>query len=123
MPGREARGPPPTVWWSTPDTRPDVDGSQLSPSSSVKAMRLAGPASCATKVLPVWESVNRIGSSVRALVNANDTSCQLAAAGVIESSKLTRRVSSPAMNMTLPVFQLTPRLGSPALWPRGDGAG
>src|SRR6185369_13376226 len=71
---------------------------------------------------PGLQSVNRIGSRVRSPASGNDTSLQLAFAGVIESSKVTRSVSSPAMYSTLPLFQLTPRLGSPASWPSEDGA-
>src|SRR5262249_60555216 len=91
--------------------------------SSVEDMRLVLPESWATKVRPSRESVARIGSRVRRLVRGKLTSCQKAVAGACESSKLTRRVSSPARNITLPVNQLTPTDGSPAPVPTGSGAG
>src|SRR5215213_5259249 len=97
-------------------------GIQLSPSSSVKDMRLALPRSCDEKVRPVTGSVNRIGSS-EVTAFAGLTSSQLPSsrsrAGEVQSSKRTRRVLRPETYITVPplsaisLFQLTPRLGSP----------
>src|SRR5690348_6128872 len=98
------------------------DGVHVAPSSSVYSIRLAGPASCETKVRPTELSVKRIGSSVLIEVSGALTSSHVAVEGVTESLKRTRKVCRADMNMAAPVFQLTPTVGSPALSPRPAGA-
>jgi hypothetical protein len=71
---------------------------------------------------PASLSVKRIGSSEVIEVVGALTSVHVAVAGDTESLKLTRRVSRPEMNMTAPVSQFAPSVGSPALWPRPSGA-
>ena len=61
--------------------------------------------------------VKRIGSKLSIEVVGALTSFQVALAGETESSKVTRSVWRMAMNMTLPVAQLTPSVGSPASSP------
>src|SRR5687768_3702368 len=97
-------------------------GVQVSPSSSVKAIRLTFDGrSCETMVRLVWRSVKRIGSKVTIEVVRPERSTQFAVP--LESLKpLTRSVSRPEMNMTLPLDQFTPRVGSPAPCPSGAGA-
>src|SRR6185295_2956991 len=118
-------------WWSAPLGGPHPSsGIQLSPSSSVTADMLqpsvstprlfaaAGVINCETMVRPVLLSVNKIGSIVIRLVQRKLLSSHVALAGTVESSNVARRVCSSAMNITRPVFQLTPIVGSPALLPR-----
>src|SRR4028119_756557 len=59
-----AYGPPPTVWWSTPELMPAPWlGVQVSPSLSVNDIKLTFEGrSCDTNVRLVLESVNKIGS-------------------------------------------------------------
>ena len=87
------------------------------PSLLVKAVRLSCPVNCETNVRPVMWSVNRIGSSVTVDVVAKLTSCQVAVAGEVQSSKLILEVLSTPVNITLSVFQLHPMDGSSL---RGD---
>jgi hypothetical protein len=75
---------------------------------------LHGGASCETSVRPVISSVCRIGSRLTMSVGGRLTSFHAAVAGKAASSKVTWSVSVNAWNSTLPVFQLTPSVGSPA---------
>jgi hypothetical protein len=63
-------------------------------------------------VRPVWESVNRIGSSSTWLVGASRFA-QVSRAGEQLSSKVVNRVCTSDWLVTAPVFQLTPTEGSP----------
>jgi len=94
-------------------------GIQLTPSSSLYAIRLFNPIStglaggmmlfnCETQVRPVFCSVKRIGSSDLVLVTTLETSFQIASpasgtepAGMMSCGKVTCSVCSPAMNIAL----------------------
>src|SRR4051812_48088312 len=91
------------------------------PSSSLKAMRLQSAESCETKVRPLAWSVHRIGSSVVTDVSVEPTLVHVALPFALLNPE-TRSVSSPAWNMTLPVFQSAPIDGSPESRPSGAGA-
>ena len=125
-----AKGPAPTVWWSTPELIPEPWlGVQLAPSSSVYDMRLVRPRSCEENVRPVAESVARMGSLV-VMAFGGLTSSQLPSGrrvgGEVQSLKRRRRVLVLDRYMTVPplspisLFQLTPALGSPELCPLGS---
>src|SRR5688572_14379801 len=95
-------------------------GVQVSPSLSEKAMRLIFVGrSCETKVRLVRQSVKRIGSNEVIDVESPERSLQVAVP--LASSKSTRRVSRPEMNIVRPVDQLLPRVGSPASRPSAVG--
>src|SRR4051812_30984931 len=100
-------------------------GCHVSPSSSLKDIRLVVPESCEVKTRfgcePVLRSQKRIGSSVAADVGAV-RSAHAARAGDEQSSKLTRYVLTFDWKKTSPVFQSTPIEGSPALLPSAAGA-
>jgi hypothetical protein len=87
---------------------------------SLKEERLHTPASWETRVLPVVESVNIIGSRDTTELDGLAIS-HVAVTGL--PAKVTRSVSKPAWNMTFPVFQLDPMEGSPALLAKPVGAG
>ena len=96
---------------------PPCDGSQVSPSSSVRHISEVVPASCDSNVRPVCGSVNRIGSSDVCAVHLGRRALlfsQRAVAGALVSSNDTRYVSLYAWYITLPLFQFTPIDGSPA---------
>src|SRR5882672_3871886 len=93
----------------------------LQPSVNTRRLPFGAPAgdtSWETIVRPVVRSVNRIGSIVIRFVQAKLLSSQVALAGIVESLKVTRRVCLRAMNIALPVFQLTPIEGSPEALPK-----
>ncbi len=101
-------------------------GVQVAPSSSVNAERESAPVNCETKVRPLVESVNRIGSSEVTAFGA-ETSVQVASAPDPVPSKVTFSVCVSAWNIAVPpvaalVFQSTPIEGSPAESPRPLGA-
>jgi hypothetical protein len=66
--------------------------------------------------------VYKIGSRVLSEVLRAELLLQVVCDGDEASSKVTRKVSRPEMNITLPVAQLTPSEGSPAPRPRPPGA-
>ena len=66
------------------------------------------------KLLPNTGSVNTIASSFTSPCWTGVTSFQVAFAGVTESSNVTRDTCVPAMYIAFPVFQFSPREGSPA---------
>ncbi len=103
-----------------PGVTPRIEGVQLAPSLSVYSIALVGPSSWLTNVRPARVSVNRIGSSVRMPVSGPVTSAQVATPA---GSKRTRKVCTPATNITAPVLELTPIDGSPESMPSGAGAG
>src|SRR3954463_15386641 len=74
-----AYGPPPTVWWSTPDGPPPCAGTQLSPPSSLMSMRLVAPASWLTMTRPFSLSPQMIGSRVVYFVVMPGVAAHLAA--------------------------------------------
>src|SRR4051794_12965979 len=97
--GPSPKGPPPSVWWSMPEpTPPPSVGLQLSPSVSVKQVRLARTGagiSWDSKVRAGVLSVNRMGSKVVVAVHcgrAGLLSSQAAVAGETVSSNVTRNV-------------------------------
>src|ERR1700752_1903836 len=101
---------------------------QFAPSLSVNDIKLTLPSSCETNVrlvrlAPASLSVNRIGSNVKREVFGALTSVHVAVAGDAASSHFTRSVCKAAMNIVLPVSQLTPSVGSPAELPSSGGAG
>src|SRR5258705_13069870 len=91
-------------------------GVQVSPSLSVKDIKLVAPASCDEKVRPVRLSVNSIGSRLVTCVGTLFSS-QVARAGDEASSNPIRSVCVYETKNTFPVFQLTPIEGSPASVP------
>ena len=78
-------------------------GVHVSPSSSLKDMRLVAPASCEVKVRPVRWSVKRIGSRLVTAFGAL-LSSQVVLAGEEVSSNVTRNVWVFDWKKTLPVL-------------------
>src|SRR3954465_13150355 len=105
-----AYGPPPTVWWSTPDGPPPCAGTQLSPPSSLMSMRLVAPASWLTMTRPFSLSPQMIGSRVVYFVVMPGRGVHRAVR--CTSSNETEYGVVLAITIELPVFQLAAMVGS-----------